>query len=97
VQATVGIEDVRKPDQVPLVGSAAVVEDQQTGGFTARGALFVREGAHRIFTLLAEVRYRTLRLCANPPLQTAMPRPDGGLVGTYYRPGRFCAMGFKAS
>ena len=46
MQALVGVEHVRQPDQILLVAAAAVVEDQQSVRLGARRALGEGEG-HR--------------------------------------------------
>jgi hypothetical protein len=39
-----GIEDVAQPEQVVLIGPAAVMEDEQAGGLASRRPLAVDEG-----------------------------------------------------
>jgi hypothetical protein len=48
VQAALRVEHVGEPEEVVLVGAAAVVEDEQAGGIAVGGALTVHEvaGAH---------------------------------------------------
>jgi hypothetical protein len=46
MQAALRIEDVRQAEQVVLVGTPAVMEDEQARGVIPRRSLAVDEGAH---------------------------------------------------
>jgi hypothetical protein len=49
VQPLVGVEHVREPEQIALIGAAPVVQDEQSGGISGGWAFHVRKGCHRFF------------------------------------------------
>ena len=48
MQPAIGIQDVGQPEEVALVGAAAVVEDEQPIGVAAGGPLEMGEYGHRV-------------------------------------------------